>query len=107
MLGDQVCCAHLGDTTVLECHAEDVRAAEPEERLPLAVRFAAKCLVEEAGMHGVQEEGFYVALRRSHAHAWRPSHGRRPFTPPAPGSHAVLVALHPEGMEAVLGMDGE
>ena len=30
----------------------------------------------------------------------------RPLTPQALGSHTVLVALHPEGMEAVLGLEG-
>ena len=33
--------------------------------------------------------------------AWLPGHGARPFSPPVLGSHAVLVALHPEGMEVV------
>ena len=56
---------------------------------------------------GFEEECLYVALRRSSADAWLPSHGRRPFTPPALGSHAVVVALQAEGTEAALRVEGE
>ena len=105
-MGDQVCCVQLGDTAVLDYHPGDVRAAEPQERLPLAVRLAVRSMLEEAGLDGVEEEGLYVALWRSSADAWLPSHGRRPLTPPTLGSHAILVALHPEVMEAVLGVEG-
>ena len=50
-----------------------------------------------------------MALWRSSAEGRLPSHGKRPFTPPVLGAHAVLVALHPEGMEVVLatGTDGK
>ena len=48
-----------------------------------------------------------MALWRSIVDAWLPSHGRRPFTPPALGSHAVVVALHAEGTEAALRVEGE
>ena len=82
MLGDQVCCAKLGDIAVLDYHPGDVRADGPKESLPLAVRLAAMRVLEEAGMDGVEEEGLYVALWRSSANAWLPIPGKRPFTPP-------------------------
>ena len=34
-----------------------IRGAEPTERLPLAVRLAARLLLEEAGLDGAVEEG--------------------------------------------------
>ena len=80
---------------------------EPKEHLPLTVRLAAKRLRDEVGRDGLEEEGLYVALRRSNTSAWRPRHGRRPFTPPSLGSNAGMGAVHPEGMEAVLGVDAE
>ena len=83
-----------------------MRAAEPHERLARAVHLAVGRLLEVVRLEGVEEEGLYVALWRSSADAWLPSHGRRALTPPALGSHAVLVALHPEGMEAVLSVEG-
>ena len=39
----------------------------------------------------------------SGANAWRRQQAVRPLTPQALGSHAVLVALHPEGPEVVFG----
>ena len=48
-----------------------------------------------------------MALWRRSAGAWLPNHIRRPFTPPTVGFHAVLVALHAKGMEALLGVEGE
>ena len=50
-----------------------------------------------------------MALWRSSGEAWQPSYGMRPFSPPVLGSHVVLVALHPEGMEVILapGADDE
>ena len=83
-----------------------MRAAEPQERLPLVVRLAVRRLHEEAGLDRVEEEGLYVALWRSSVDAWLLSHGRRPLMPLTLGSHAVLVALHHEGMQAALGVEG-
>ena len=73
------------------------------------MRLAARRLLQEAGLDREVEEGLYVALWRSSADACLRSHGRRHFTPPVLESQAVLVALHPEGMEAVLapGADGK
>ena len=109
MVSDQVCGVRLGDTTVLDSHPGDVRGAEPRECLPLAARLVARRLLGEAGLNGAAEEGLYVAVWRSSAEAWLPSHSKRPFTPPLLGSRAVLVALHPQGMEVALapGKDGE
>ena len=55
----------LGDAAVLDYHLGDVRAAEPQERPPLAVRLAVGRLLEEAGLDGMGEEGLYVAFWRS------------------------------------------
>ena len=109
LLGDQICYAQLGETGVLDYHAENVRGAQPTERLPRAVRLAALRLLEEPGLDGAAEEGLYVALWRSGAKARLSSHGTRPFTPPVLRSHAVMMVLHPKGMEVVLnpGTDGE
>ena len=73
----------------------------------MTVRLAVRRLLEEAGLEVVEEQGLYVALWRSSADGWLPSRGMRPLTPQTLGSHAVLVALHPESMEAVLGVEGE
>ena len=70
------------------------------------VRLAAGRLLEGAALEGVDQDGLCVALWRSSAGAWRLEHGMKPLTPQALASHAVLVALHPEGMEAVFGEDG-
>ena len=40
LMSDYVCCAQLGDAMVLDYHSRDVRAAKPEECLPMAVRLA-------------------------------------------------------------------
>ena len=80
-----------------------MRAAELQEHLPLAVRLAMGRLLEEAGLEGPDQDGLHVALWRRSAGAWRLERGMRPLTPEALGSHAVLVALHPKGMEAVCG----
>ena len=96
----------LGDAAVLDHHPGEVRATEPHEHLSLAVRLVVGRLLEEAGLEGVDEDSLHVALWRRNAGAWRLEHGMRPLTPQALGSHAVLVAVHPEGMEAVLGEDG-
>ena len=74
MLGDQVYYAQLGDTTVLDYHPRDVRGGELEERLSMAVRLAAKRLLEEAGMDGAAEEALYVAMWRRIADASLSSH---------------------------------
>ena len=62
-----------------------------------------------AEVDGAVGEALYAALWRSSGEAWLPSHGGLPFRPPMLGSHAVLVALHPEGMEVILapGADDE
>ena len=62
MLDNQICCALLGDTTILGNHPEDARLAEPRDRLPLAVRLAARRMLEEAGLDGAPKEGPYIAL---------------------------------------------
>ena len=62
MMGDRDCCVQLGGTAVLDYHLGDVRAAEPQERLPRAVLLAVRRLLEEVGLEGVEEEGLYVAL---------------------------------------------
>ena len=46
-----------------------------------------------------------MALWRSRSGGLRLKHGMRPLTPHALGSHAIVVALHTEGMEAVFGGD--
>ena len=104
--GDRFCSVQLGDTAVLDHQPGAVRAVEQQESLPLAVRLAVGRVLEEAGLEGVSQDGLCVALWRSNASAWRLEHGMRPLTPKALGSHAVLVALHPEGMEAVCEGDG-
>ena len=68
----------------------------------MAVRLAAKRLLEEVGLDGVAEQGLYVALRRGNVQTWLPSHGAWPFSPPVLGPHAVLVVLHPEGRDVFL-----
>ena len=102
----QVRCVQLGDAAVLGHHTGDVRAAEPQESLPLSVRLSVGRLLDEAGLEDVRrDEGLYVALWRGGADAWRREHAVRPLTPQALGSHALLVALHPEGAEVVFGAD--
>ena len=102
----RVSCVQLGDAAVLDHHPGEVRAAEPPENLPLSVRLSVGRLIDEAGLEDARRDGLYVALWRSGAGAWRRGLGVRPLTPQAPGSHAVLVAIHPEGMEVVFGEDG-
>ena len=102
----QVRCVQLGDAAVLGHHPGDVRAAEPEEGLPLSVRLSAGRLLDEAGPEDVRlDEGLYVALWRGGADAWRREQALRPFTRQALGSHALLVAVYPEGAEVVFGAD--
>ena len=101
---DQVRCVQLGDAAVLGHHPGDVRAAEPQEGLPLSVRLSVGRLLDEAGLEDVRRgEGPYVALWRGGADAWRREQAVRPLTPQALGSHALLVAVHPEGAEVVFG----
>ena len=96
----------LGDVAVLDHHLGDVRAAEPQEGLPLSVRLSVGCLLDEAGMEDVRRDsGMYVALWRGGADAWRREQAVRPLTPQALGFHALLVAMHPEGVEVVFGTD--
>ena len=102
----QVRCVQLGDAAVLGHHPGDVRAAEPQEGLPLSVRLSVGRLLDEAGLEDVRrDEGLYVALWRGGADAWRRKQAVRPLTPQVLGSHALLVAVHPEGAEVVLGAD--
>ena len=96
----QVRCIPLGDAAVLDHHPGDVRAVEPQEGLPLPVRLSVGRLLDEAGL-----DGLYVALWRARADAWRREQAVRPLTPQALGSHALLVAMHPEGAEVVFGTD--
>ena len=46
-----------------------------------------------------------MALWRGGADAWRREQTVRPLTPQALGSHALLVAMHPEGAEVMFGAD--
>ena len=102
----QVRCVQLGDAAVLGHHPGDVRAAKPQEGLPLSVRLSVGRLLDEAGLEDVRrDEGLYVALWRGGADAWRREQDVRPLTPQALGSHALLVAVHPEGAQVVFGAD--
>ena len=102
----QVRCVQRGDAAVLGHHPGDVRAAEPQEGLPLSVRLSVVRLLDEAGLEDVRrDEGLYVALWRGGADAWRREQAVRPFTPQALRSHALLVAVHPEGAEVVFDAD--
>ena len=99
-------CVQLGDAAVLGHHPGDVRAAEPQEGLPLSVRLSVGRLLDEAGLEDVRrDEGLYVALWRGGDDAWRREQAVRPHTSQALGSHALLVAVHPEGAEVVFGAD--
>ena len=100
----QVRCIQLGDAAVLDHHPGEVRAAEPQEGLLLLVRLLVGCLLDEAGLEHVrQDSGLYNALWRRGADAWRRELAVRPITPLVLGSHALLVAMHPRGVEVVLG----
>ena len=102
----QVRSVQLGDAAVLGHHPGDVRAAEPQEGLPLSVRLSVGRLLDEAGFEDVRrDDGLYVALWRGGADAWRREQAMRPLTPQALGSHALLVAMQPEGAEVVFGTD--
>ena len=70
------------------------------------VRLSVGRLLDEAVLEDVRrDEGLYVALWRGGADAWRREQAVRPLTPQALGSHALLVAVHPEGAEVVFGAD--
>ena len=102
----QVRCVQLGDPAVLGHHPGDVRAAEPQEGLPLSVRLSVGRLLDEAGLEDVRrDEGLHVALWRGGADVLRREQAVRPLKPQALGSHALLVAMHPEGAEVVFGAD--
>ena len=102
----QVRCVQLVDAAVLGHHPGDVRAAQTQEGLPLSVRLSVRRLLDEAGLEDVRrDKGLYVALWRGGADAWRRQQSVRPLTPQALGSHALLVAMHPEGAEVVFGAD--
>ena len=86
---DQVRSIQLGDAAVLDHHPGDVRAAEPQEGLPLSVRLSVGRLLNEAGLEDVRRDGgLYVALWRGGADAWCREQAMRPLTPQALGSHA-------------------
>ena len=102
----QVRCVQLGHAAVLGHHPGDVRAAESQEGLPLSVRLSLGRLLDEVGLEDVRrDDGLYVALWRGGADTWRREQAVRPLTPQALGSHALLVAMHPEGAEVVFGTD--
>ena len=103
---DRVSCVQQVDAAVLDHHPGEVQLAEPPEHLLLSVRLSVGCMLDEAGLEDVHWDGLYMALWRSGADAWRHGLRMRPLTPQTMGSHAVLVAMHPEGMEAVFGEDG-
>ena len=70
------------------------------------MRLSVGRLLNEAGLEDVRrDEGLYVALWRGGADAWRREQAVRPLTPQALGSHALLVAVHPEGAEVVFGAE--
>ena len=57
----QVRCIQLGDAPVLGHHPGDVRAAEPQEGLPLSVRLSVGRLLDKAGLEGVRRnDGLYA-----------------------------------------------
>ena len=102
----EVRCIELGDAAVLGHHPADVRAAEPQEGLPLSVRLSVGRLLDEAGLEDVRrDDGLCAAVWRRGAYAWRREQAVRPLTPQALGSHALLVAMHPEGAEVVFRTD--
>ena len=102
----RVRCVQLRDAAVLGHHPGDVRTAESQEGLPLSVLLSVGRLLEEAGLEDVRrDEGLYLALWQGGADAWRREQAVRPLTPQALGSHALLVAMHPEGAEVVFGAD--
>ena len=102
----QVRCVQLRDAAVLGHHPGDVRAAEPQEGLPPSVRLSVGRLLDEAGLEDVRRDaGLYVTLWRGGADAWRREQAVRPLTPQALGSHALLLAVHPEGAEVVFDAD--
>ena len=66
----------------MDHHLGAVRAAEPQEILPLLVRLSVGRLLEEAGLDDVRRDGgLYVALWRSGADAWRRELAVRPSRP--------------------------
>ena len=75
---------------------------ESGERPPLAVRLAAQRLLGEGGLDGMAEEGLYVAPWGGSAKASLPIKRAQAYSPPVMGSHAALVAVHPEGMGVVI-----
>ena len=59
-----------------------MRAAEPQEGLPLSVRLSVGRLLDKAGLEDLRrDEGLYVALWRGGADAWRREQALRPLTP--------------------------
>ena len=71
------------------------------------MRLSVGRLLDEAGLEDVRRDGgLYVAVWRRRADAWRREQAVRPLTPQAPGSHALLVAMQPEGAEVVFSTEG-
>ena len=71
------------------------------------MRLSVGRLFDEAGLEDVRRAGgLYMALWKSGADAWRHELAVRPLTPPALGSHALMVAMHPGGVEVVFGENG-
>ena len=71
------------------------------------MRLSVGRLLDEAGLEDVRRDsGLYVALWRGGADAWRRELAVRPLTPRALGSPALLVAMHPRGVEVVFGEKG-
>ena len=102
----QVRCIQLGDVAILGDHPGDVRAAEPQDGLPLSMRLSVGRLLDEAELEDVRRDGgLYVALWRGGADAWRREQAMRPLMPQALGCHALLVAMHPAGAEVGFGKD--
>ena len=72
----------------------------------MSVRLSVGLLLDEAGMEDVRrDDGLYDALWQGGADAWRREQAMRPLTPQTLGSHALLVAMHPEGAEVLFGTD--
>ena len=70
------------------------------------MRLSVGRLLDDAALEDVRpDEGLYVDLWRGGADAWRREQAVRPLTPQALGSHALLVAVHPEGAEVGFGAD--
>ena len=94
----QVRCVQLGDAAVLGHHPGDVRAAEPQEGIPLSVRLSVRRMLGEAGLEDVRrDDGLYVALWRGGADAWRREQAVRPPHAPCAGVPCAPGGAAPRG----------